>query len=66
MRTNIELDPKLVSEGFEITGLKTKKDLVDFALRELIRQREQRKILSLRGKFHWKGDLEKSRLNRFP
>lgn len=66
MRTNIELDDGLVSEGFAITGLKTKKDLVDFALRELVRQRERRKMLSMRGKFQWQGDLEKSRENRFP
>lgn len=66
MRTNIELNDLLVSEGFAITGLKTKKDLVDFALRELVRQNARKKMLSMRGKFQWQGDLEKSRENRFP
>jgi Arc/MetJ family transcription regulator len=66
MRTNIEPDDGLVSEGFSITGLKTKKDLVDFALRELIRQKARKKMISMRGKFQWQGDLGKSRENRFP
>lgn len=66
MRTNIDLDDSLVSEGFAITGLKTKKDLVDFALHELIRQNGRKKMLSMRGKFQWQGDLKKSRETRFP
>ncbi len=34
-RTNIELDEKLVKEGMKLFHKKTKKDLVDFALREV-------------------------------
>lgn len=66
MRTNIELDDSLVSEGLQITGLKTKKDLVDHALRELVRKRDQKKILTLRGKIHLHGDIRETRRNRFP
>lgn len=65
MRTNIEIEQSLVTEGLKITGLKTKKDLVNFALKELLRRRDQQEILALRGKFHWQGDLEKMRANRF-
>jgi Arc/MetJ family transcription regulator len=36
MRTNIVLDDKLVKKGMNYTGIRTKKDLVEFALRELI------------------------------
>lgn len=66
MRTNIELDDSLVSKGLQITGLRTKKDLVDHALRELVRNRDQRKILALRGKIHLQGEISETRRHRFP
>lgn len=66
MRTNIDLDDSLVSEGLQITGLKTKKALVDHALRELVRKRDQKKILALRGKIRLQGDIRETRRNRFP
>ncbi len=66
MRTNIELDDDLISQGLEITGLRTKKDLVDYALRELVRRRDQKKILKLRGKIQWQGDLSETRARRVP
>ncbi|WP_206671933.1 type II toxin-antitoxin system VapB family antitoxin [Cyanobacterium aponinum] len=34
MKTNIDLDKKLEKKGFAITGLRTKKELVNFALAE--------------------------------
>ena len=37
MRTNIVLDDVLTTEAFALTGLKTKRELVELALRELIR-----------------------------
>ena len=64
MRTNIDLDDELVSRGLLISGLRTKKDLVNLALRELIRKNDQKKILELRGKIHWQGDLELMRESR--
>jgi Arc/MetJ family transcription regulator len=64
MRTNIDLDEGLVSRGLLISGLRTKKDLVNMALREFIRKNDQKKILELRGKIHWQGDLELMRKSR--
>lgn len=49
MRTNIELDRDLVAWLLEDTGIKTKRELVDTALRELKRRRAQLKILDLEG-----------------
>jgi Arc/MetJ family transcription regulator len=54
-RTNIVLDPKLVDAGLKITGLKTRRELVDFALRELVRHQQQKKILDLKGRVQWDG-----------
>ncbi len=64
-RTNINLDDDLVSKGLKATGLRTKRELVDLALRELVRRKEQRKILGLKGKVSWDGDLDQLRTSRF-
>jgi Arc/MetJ family transcription regulator len=65
MRTNIVLDDKLVEEGLKLTRLKTKKDLVNLALKELIERTKRRRILKLEGKVAWEGNLEELRSSRF-
>jgi Arc/MetJ family transcription regulator len=60
-RTNIVLDERLVEKGKKATGLKTSKAVVDFALRELIRHSNQRRILDLFGSVAWDGNLSKMR-----
>ena len=65
MRTNIDLDEGLVSRGLHLSGLRTKKDLVNLALQEFVRRKDQKKILGLRGKIRWKGDLDLMRGSRF-
>lgn len=65
-RTNIVLDTKLVKTALEMTGLKTRRELVDFALRELVRHQQQKKLLELRGKIHWEGDLDDMRTSKNP
>ncbi|MDJ0583241.1 type II toxin-antitoxin system VapB family antitoxin [Crocosphaera sp.] len=53
MRTNIDLDDHLVEEAFKLTNLRTKKDLVNFALKELIRNHKKRNLLDLSGKIQF-------------
>ena len=50
MRTNIELDDRLVKEAFRHSASKTKKDLVHEALHEFVRQKKRRNLLDLAGK----------------
>jgi Arc/MetJ family transcription regulator len=64
-RTNIVLDEEIVQAGLQATGLKTRKELVDFALRDLLRREFQKKILELKGKIQWEGDLSLMRGGRF-
>lgn len=64
-RTNIELDEKLVKEGMRLFSKKTKKELVDFALREVIRREKAKGILALEGKVKWEGNLREMRKDRF-
>jgi Arc/MetJ family transcription regulator len=63
-RTNIVLDEGLVKTGKKLTGLKTSRAVVDFALKELVRHSRQRNILDLFGKVEWEGNLSKMRLMR--
>jgi Arc/MetJ family transcription regulator len=50
MRTNIVLDDKLVKEAFRVSDAKTKRELVDLALREFVAARKRRDIRDLIGK----------------
>lgn len=61
LRTNIVLDKELVETALKATGLKTKRQLVEHALRELVRHHQQRKLLDLKGKITWEGDLASMR-----
>lgn len=63
MRTNVVLDDKLVEEGMRLTGLTTKRAVIDEALRLLVRLKSQEEVRNLRGKLRWEGDLETMRRN---
>ncbi len=65
MRTNVVIEDHLIEEGLELTGLKTKRELVNFALRELLTRKKRKAILALDGKLHWEGNLAEMREDRF-
>ena len=60
-RTNIVLDESLVGRAKHLTGLKTMREVVNYALKELVRRRRQRDILKLRGSVRWEGNLSAMR-----
>jgi Arc/MetJ family transcription regulator len=60
MRTNIEIDDAAMAELLERTGLKTKREVVDHALKRLLQLERQKDIRQLRG-IGWEGDLDKMR-----
>lgn len=49
MRATLDIDEKLVEEAKKITGIKTKKELINLSLRELIRKKKIEHLLSLYG-----------------
>lgn len=49
MRTNIDIDDKLMTEAMKLSGASTKKEVVDLALRELVRSKRKKSILDLAG-----------------
>jgi Arc/MetJ family transcription regulator len=58
MRTNIVLDENLVEEGLRLSGAKTRKELVNQALRELVENRKRRNLLDLAGKIKFADDYD--------
>lgn len=64
MRTNIVLDDQLIERAQKLTGIKTKRELVNEALRTLIQLHEQAEIRILRGKLKWEGNLSEQRQSR--
>jgi len=65
MRTNIEIDDRLLKKVMRSSGSRTKKAAVDTALRRYMQMEEQAKIRELWGTVEWEGNLEESRLSRF-
>jgi len=63
-RMNIVLDGKLVADCQKVTGIKTRRALVHHALQELLRHERQKKVLELKGKIRWEGDLAAWRMKR--
>ena len=63
MRTNIVIDDKLMQDTLRLTGLKTKREVVELGLQTLLRLRQQAEIKALRGKLDWQGDLHAMRLD---
>ena len=61
MRTNVVIDDDLMDEALKVSRLKTKKDAVEEGLKLLVQRKKQENIKDLRGKLHWKGDLEDMR-----
>ena len=49
MATNLAIDNDLLLEAQKISGLKTKKDTVNTALREFVNHRKQQEIIELFG-----------------
>ena len=67
VRTNIEIDDDLMAKALAATGLKTKRAVVEEALKLLVRLRGQEKLKDLFGIApDWEGDLDEMRRNRLP
>jgi Arc/MetJ family transcription regulator len=47
--TNVEIDPALIQQALLLGGKRTKREVIEEALREYVLRREQQRILSLFG-----------------
>lgn len=57
MRTNIEIDNQLMQEAKKISKTKTKKEIVDLALKTYLKVNKRKDLLKLFGKVKWEGNL---------
>ena len=61
MRINIEIDHQLLTEALEVSGTRTKRQVIEDGLRLLIREKSLDAIRQLRGRVRWTGDLDAMR-----
>ena len=64
MRTNIVIDDHLMKKALDVSGLKTKKAVIEHGLELVISLKSQCDIRSLRGKLSWQGNLDELRRER--
>jgi Arc/MetJ family transcription regulator len=51
MASNLKLDDALVQQAQDLSGLKTKREVVNQALKEFVERYNQRELIKLRGQF---------------
>ena len=61
MRTNIVIDDELIAEAMQLSGARTKREVVEHSLRLLVQLKRQERLRGARGKLQWIGDLEAMR-----
>ena len=63
-RTVIDIEDDVLKKAQKMTGINKKVDIVNYALKKLVEQKELEEILKLKGKIEWTGDLEEMRKGR--
>jgi len=60
----IDVDDELLKKAKKLSGVRKNADVVKLALECFIRQKSVEKIMELKGKIHWDGDLDEMRKDR--
>jgi Arc/MetJ family transcription regulator len=63
-RTIIDIQDDLLKKAQKLTGISKKVEIVNYALKRLLEQKEIERFLELRGRVKWEGDLEDMRKDR--
>jgi len=61
MRTNIELDDVLVKQAIKLSKLKTKREVIQEALKNYVASMKKRELLNMKGRVSWEGNLKDMR-----
>ena len=64
MRTNVVIDDELMESALKVSGLKTKKDVIEEGLKLLVQVKGQKKVKGFQGKLKWTGNLDEMRLDK--
>lgn len=58
MRAHIVIDDELINEAIRLTGIHTKRELVNLALKELVQNRKKKDLFKLAGKIEFREDFD--------
>ena len=56
---NIEIDESLMEKALQLSKITSKKEVVEQALVNFIKELQRKEMLNLRGKVEWDGNLDK-------
>lgn len=60
-RTNIKIDEEMLQEALKLTKAKTKKEVVNLVLKNLIDSEKRLNMLKFKGRLTWAGNLDEMR-----
>lgn len=63
MRTRILINDELLQEALRVTGAATTREVVELALRTLVRLDGKAQARQFKGKLAWEGDLDQMRVD---
>jgi Arc/MetJ family transcription regulator len=58
MRTTLNLDDRALAEAMAVSDGRTKTEVINEALRRFARAKRRRRLLALRAKVEWDGNLD--------
>ncbi len=61
MRISVDIDDRLLEDAQQASGYATKKQMLEEALRLMIKLRRQQEVGAAFGKYRWRGNLNRSR-----
>lgn len=61
MRTNVEINDKLMKKAQKLSNIKTKREVIEKALEQYVKALQRKDMLNIRGKIDWDGNLEEMR-----
>ncbi|VAX26752.1 hypothetical protein MNBD_NITROSPIRAE01-256 [hydrothermal vent metagenome] len=64
MRTNVDINDDLLEEAFSLSRVRTKKDLIDEALREYIRLKKRKDLTELAGSIQFRRGYDHKKLRK--
>jgi len=64
VRTNIVIDDALIKEAMKLSNLKTKKEVVNLALKEFVQNRKRKNLKDLKGKIEFAEDYDYKNMRR--
>jgi len=64
MRTNLVLDDELVEKAMNLSGIKTKREVVHVALQDYVAVRSRKNLMDIKGVIHLDEDYDYKELRR--